>query len=46
VRLKNFAENSLTLNKTGNRALSIGKKGQGLVRITVGKLKKKKKKKE
>jgi hypothetical protein len=44
VRLKNFGENSLTLNKTGDRALSVGKKGQGLVRITVGKLKNKKEK--
>jgi hypothetical protein len=32
------------LNITGDRALSVGKKGQGLVRITVGKLKNKKRK--
>jgi hypothetical protein len=42
VRLKNFVENTLTLNKTGDRPLSVGKKGQGLVRITVEKLKNKK----
>jgi hypothetical protein len=42
VRLKNFAENTLTLKKNGDRPVSVGKKGQGLVHITVEKLKNKK----